>query len=408
MPVDDMILYGTDSAYPEEYVSSPTLPYSYNDGIGPLLFLLFLGLGAVALLFCCGNNRRRGENERHRRDQIDCFTGPTGPPSSSDSSSTSTTGPTGEPGTPGPTGQAFTGPTGPPGSSSPQTQFCLVNPNPNGSPQQWCFGIDSNGNLTISCVNKSVTKVIQTLRCTGAKVALVVDTSGSVADSNGTANVRNAVLNLATGLIQAGSATLLEIVTFQGSIPNGAGADASFITGGANRYRDLSNATDQADILTDINTGLDDSVFGGSTPATNWEAAFKVLADQATDNQSNCPDLVVFITDGNPTVAIGYQYENPGPDQNYYAYRAAIQSSLLQSIKSQVVSVFIGVGTATAIANIPQQFNASVGGTVFDNSNTNYSVTTNSTNNLAGPVQGVDYFNTDFNGLSAVLGNLVA
>ncbi len=109
----------------------------------------------------------------------------------------------------------------------------------------------------------------------GLKILLLLDRSGSTAPYK--ANYAAAAKTFVNTL--AGTPTSLKITSFSSTVDSG----------NATSYQ-LSNAADQASANSKI-----DSVYSNPSGATNWDDALR-------DAASAQVDVVVFITDGNPTV----------------------------------------------------------------------------------------------------------
>src|SRR5262249_50555531 len=117
--------------------------------------------------------------------------------------------------------------------------------------------------------------------CQGMKVAVVLDESGSIGSAGATQQVRDATKALAVGLLDTGA----QMAVFKFSTT----ASSSFIA----PYQTVN----QAFINGALTTYLNNYNPGG---ATNWESG---LAQARNQTLSNPPDLVIFLTDGNPNRA---------------------------------------------------------------------------------------------------------
>jgi len=274
-------------------------------------------------------------------------------------------------------------------------ELCLVN-DKTSEPAKWCIKISDEGELLICCVcNNGTTRVVQSYSCGEGVLYLsvIVDVSGSIEGNEAT--VRNAVKDIANNL--ASKNVFMSILRFSGpSSFGGTGNinDATFITDtSGDTYRDLN--TELSTILSEIDTGLANGVFGGFT---NWEAAFKKV-----NTLTKVPNLTIFITDGNPTVSIGRSPESNGDNEDFFVYRAAVESNLLQDKGSRVISALIG--NNINVDNVKEPIQSDGDGTNFDNSVTNYIVTSNSGNHPDGPQgpNGTDYYVTDFANLTDTL-----
>ena len=293
-----------------------------------------------------------------------------------------------------------TGPTGPAGLSEVPGPICLVNTNSKLSDlNKWCFKIDSNGDLLICCVCEGYSRVIQRFECgTGTiYISMIVDVSGSIESADAEEEVRDAVISVVNTL--NGTSSQLAILRFSGpssSYRTGSINDAKFITDtSGDFYRDMSNPTEVSTTLSEINSGLDDDVFGGFT---NWEAAFKKTQDQLTID----PNVIIFITDGNPTVSIGETPNTNGNNEDYFADRAAIIADQFKANGTRIISVLIGNNIDEDNVNQPIVSNGN--GIPFVPSGK--FITSDSTNN-GSPVENIDYFIADFEDLGEVLEDIV-
>jgi len=264
-------------------------------------------------------------------------------------------------------------------------------------PESFCFRF-VDGKLQLICSMGNITHVVQTWSCGTVRVLCVLDISGSIAAANAQANVRAAAMSFANGLQQSGAQGLISMLTFSG-FNMGADSDATFITNVAgNKYRDVTSQGDFATLQTEITTGLADANFGGFT---DWEAAFKLA-----QSLSPGPDVIVFVTDGNPTVALGVAADgtNNGPNEDFYVYRAAVRAQALQVAGARVISVLIG--NDIDVANVRTAIQSDNQGLAFSN-NTNAIITSNSTGAVGGPVLNTDYYVTDYSGIEQTLSGLV-
>ena len=117
--------------------------------------------------------------------------------------------------------------------------------------------------------------------CQGMKVVVVLDESGSIASAGATQEVKDATKALARGLIGTGA----RMAVFKFSTT----ADSDFI------------APYQTVTQTWVNVGLTNYLSryspGGST---NWQSGLAQARNETLTPASNVPDLVIFLTDGNP------------------------------------------------------------------------------------------------------------
>ena len=114
--------------------------------------------------------------------------------------------------------------------------------------------------------------------CQGMKVAVVLDESGSIGSAGATQKVRDATKALAQGLVGTGA----RMAVFKFSTT----ADPDFIA----PYQTVTQSWINGGLTTYLNRYSP----GGST---NWESG---LAQARNETLSDVPDLVVFLTDGNP------------------------------------------------------------------------------------------------------------
>ena len=110
------------------------------------------------------------------------------------------------------------------------------------------------------------------------KVAVVLDESGSIGSAGATQKVRDATKALAQGLVGTGA----RMAVFKFSTT----ADPDFI----GPYQTITQSWINGGLTTYLNRYSP----GGST---NWESG---LAQARNETLSDVPDLVVFLTDGNP------------------------------------------------------------------------------------------------------------
>ena len=139
----------------------------------------------------------------------------------------------------------------------------------------------------------------------GLNILLVLDRSGSI--SGNETNFANAAKAFVTSL--NGTPSQIGIISFS------AGSSTPPLTGGVNSYQDasgtasmtrapLSLATPGNSTL--LNTTID-NVYTGVSGGTNWDLALQKASQAAgfspdiITGQTTRPDVVVFLTDGNPT-----------------------------------------------------------------------------------------------------------
>ena len=304
-------------------------------------------------------------------------------------------GPKGDDGDQGPPGPE--GPQGPPGPNETPDPICLINPDPHSPLDKWCFKIDEHGDLVICCVCNGITRVVRRYQCGDSeiRVTCLIDVSGSLDSSNERSQIRAAANAIISGL--AGTNTLLSMIRFSGPGSNrsdGSLNNAQFFTDtGGDYWRDLSDNSEVTAAQSDVQTGLANGVFGGFT---NWEAAFTRINDL-----NELPNVIFFITDGNPTVSIGTD-AGEEDDYDYYAHIAANIANGFKEQSIRVVSILIGddINVNNVISPI-----SSDGEGVHFTPNQNF-ITSDSQNNGT-PQLDVDYFQTDIMDLDTLLENLV-
>ena len=161
----------------------------------------------------------------------------------------------------------------------------------------------------------------------GIDVMLVLDKSGSIASSGATETVRDAARAFLTALSGTGSA--VSIVDFSTS---------------AAQPVPYTTVTDSA-----IANVFDPYLRNGYKPSgwTNWEAAFQKVRQANAVPGGTLADLVIFITDGDPTAynrATGSPVTGLTPGDVTALSRAAAEADLVKAQGSHVLA--LGVGDA--------------------------------------------------------------
>jgi uncharacterized repeat protein (TIGR01451 family) len=159
------------------------------------------------------------------------------------------------------------------------------------------------------------------------RIVLVLDRSGSI-QSNGAANYNNAVQGFVNDLV--GTNTDIGIVSF--------GPDATTDS----PYFNVQGGS-AGTLLTTINTIYTTRLGGG----TNWDAGL-ALVDAFDPN----PDLVVLVTDGNPTLNRVQNSDN-GTYVNWPDFTEAVTTAnLLKSGDSRVIAVAAGAANTISVEGL--------------------------------------------------------
>ena len=167
-----------------------------------------------------------------------------------------------------------------------------------------------------------------TAACQGLKVAVILDESGSI--GNAAPQVRNATKALARGLVDTGA----RMAVFKFSTT----ADPSFIA----PYKTITQAWIDGNNPGDLDYYLDRYQPGGTT---NWDAGLRQARDQTTSDK---PDLVVFLTDGNPNRWAG---GGTGVEEGYYsAMNPAANVANELKLNSHMFAIGVGVGVTDALS----------------------------------------------------------
>jgi uncharacterized repeat protein (TIGR01451 family) len=191
---------------------------------------------------------------------------------------------------------------------------------------------DNNPDLTAGC---------------GLDLALVLDESGSIGTGANRTAVRNGARAFVTSLNGTGSR--ISIIEFN----TRARAVVATVVGGNAAYQTVSSdwitnsfdpyITDQLNEPNDQGTGYDPGNYSSAEQWTNWEDAF--TNTHALNQRVSAADLVVFITDGDPTA-----YNTPtGPIINQpnaiSLERAVPQANLVKEVDGSHIFA-LGVGSA--------------------------------------------------------------
>ncbi len=185
----------------------------------------------------------------------------------------------------------------------------------------------SNDRLAVSRINPPKIE-----KC-GLKVAFVLDQSNSMFETVGGGQTRNSILkgamnDVIDGLV--GTPTQMAIYTF-GSIANVAGNQP---------LTPLATTGSAAPLKTFISTLRDSGNWPTGQGATNWDAGLSQLHSQVSNF-----DLVVFFTDGMPTVYGNSDADGSGNETWFQMVEQAIFSA--NAIKAKGIPV-IGLGAGIA------------------------------------------------------------
>ena len=161
-------------------------------------------------------------------------------------------------------------------------------------------------------------------RC-GINVMLVLDESGSIASSNATESVRDATRAFLNAL-------------------SGTGAAVSIIDFSSTAARPVPYTTVTSSAITTV---FEPYLENGYNPSgwTNWEAAFQKVRE--ANNATARRDLVVFVTDGDPTArntASGDPVTGLVEGEAEALRRAAEQADLVKAQNSHVFALGVGAG----------------------------------------------------------------
>ena len=209
----------------------------------------------------------------------------------------------------------------PPGGSS-ELRVALFNTNR-------CSGAElAAQSLTLRTRAPSANPAL-TAACETMKVAVVLDESYSIEVAGATQKVRDATRALAQGLVGTGAS--MAVFKFNTT------ASSSFIA----PYQQVTSGFVSGALATYLNT-YQPSIF---SPYTNWDSG---LAKVQTETQANPPQLVVFLTDGNPNRlgngATAYQ-------EGYYTpVNAAVAVAEMLKQRSHMFVVGVGSGVTDPLS----------------------------------------------------------
>ena len=158
------------------------------------------------------------------------------------------------------------------------------------------------------------------------RIVLVLDRSGSI-QTNGVAAYKNAVTGFVNDLV--GTNTEVGIVSFAASASLEQGYTS--VLGGA-----------PAALLNSIN-----SVYNNTGGGTNWDAGLFAVNGPFTP----APDLVVMVTDGNPT--LNNTTSTSSSEVNWFDFTQAVTSAnLLKSNSSRVITVAAGAAGSISVPGL--------------------------------------------------------
>jgi uncharacterized repeat protein (TIGR01451 family) len=159
--------------------------------------------------------------------------------------------------------------------------------------------------------------------CTTLQVAVVLDESGSIGSAGATQSVRNATTALAEGLVGTGAS--MAVFKFSTN------ASPNFIA----PYQPVTPGFVTGQLATYL-AAYNPSGF------TNWDGGLRQVQSVTG---ADPPDLVIFLTDGNPNRSIGPPTAGTGTEEGYYtAMTPAVATA--DAIKGTGSHMFvIGVGT---------------------------------------------------------------
>lgn len=169
----------------------------------------------------------------------------------------------------------------------------------------------------------------------GLDVALVLDFSGSVANAGEVPNLKSAAKSITNGLV--GTQSRAALFSFSTSSP-GAGSPAK-----AN-YPGLTSVATQAQADAFTARWSDWNATGG----TNWDRALSTVAQAAP-----VYDVVVVITDGNPTFYASGEGYGPGNFNRLREMENAIFSAnAIKAENSRMIAVGVGSGATNATTGL--------------------------------------------------------
>ena len=188
-------------------------------------------------------------------------------------------------------------------------------------------GTTSDKKSTDDFANRRTNPSIGAVTCQALfRIVLVLDRSGSI-QTNGVAAYKNAVTGFVNDL--AGTNTQVGIVSFA--------ATASLEQG----YTSVLGGAPPA-LLNSIN-----SVYNNTGGGTNWDAGLFTVNGPFTP----APDLVVMVTDGNPT--LNNTTSTDASQVNWFDFTQAVTSSnLLKSNGSRVITVAAGAAGTISVPGL--------------------------------------------------------
>merc|ERR1712046_43939 len=235
----------------------------------------------------------------------------------------------------------------------------------------------------LDLIARSLCPTDDSVQCDTIRISVIVDVSGSISSAEAEPTVRDAVKSIIDTL--DGTSASLSLLRFSGpSSGSGSDNDATFITGA---YVNMNTPSAVSSLRNSIDTQLGDDKFGGFT---NWEAAFKKV-----DSLSNAPDIVIFVTDGNPTTAIGYGLESDGSEEDFYAHQALTYTQALKDKGARIIGLLIG--DRISVSNIAQPITDNGQGSLDFTPNSNFIASDSTGVGSAQPYS--DYHVADFSQL---------
>ena len=221
-------------------------------------------------------------------------------------------------------------------------------------------------------------------RC-GRRILIVVDQSGSISSAGATGTVQNAVTSFVQGF--QGTPGQMSVVGFNENIRQISGPYGTY-------YDTLNDSSGKMAQL--VNTTIPGLSFSGST---NWHAAIQSAyavpaAGGDLEYHDYVPDMVVFVTDGDPT-----RHLNPdgsvssSGDANAHATYAANAANLARELGVQdVIGVLVNNANDSASVN---RLASVVGGTKWDGQ-------------FPGNAEVADYFAGSFSQLGGIIQSITA
>ena len=224
-------------------------------------------------------------------------------------------------------------------------------------------------------------------RC-GRRILILVDQSGSISQANAEQTVKNAVTSFIQGF--AGTPGSISVVGFGNSVKQISGPYGTY-------YDTLNDSTGKMAQL--INTTIPALQFN---EWTNWHAGIQSSYAMPTssgdlDYHDYVPDLVVFVTDGDPTrhlTSTGASTDSPGTNAyDTHASYAATSANLARELGVQdVIGVLVNNANSTGSVN---RLASVVGGTKWDGQ-------------FPGNAEVADYFAGSFSELGGIIQSITA